>query len=633
MKLDDKLAIFICCNNSHMNRYIIIFSFLLLSTIGLAQQKTRFIAPQLPQVNPKEAKAKDWGVLIQNMEAPIPGGNSYREFLLEKKEKISQKYPRHGMPMSSRDITLIDTIGVGMSFMTNIGGHGIPNDNSMAISNDGILISAFNSAIYIYDTEADTVMAEVSLDFFRDQLGLTAHSYDPKLVYDPDNDRFILAFLIGRLSTDSKIITCFSTTNNPMDPWNVYAVPGNPLNDTSWSDYPAIAITKSDLYITMNLLKENQPWQTAFKQTVIWQIEKESGYQGDTALTLDLFHEIKEGGIKIRNMHPVRGGFDIKGPNQYFLSNRNFADQSDTIYFIEVTDNLASGNAQVNVQLLSADQDYYLAPSAQQKEFTFQKFQTNDSRVLGGILENNRIEFVQNTLHPSTGNVAVFHGIIEDVNNPSIKSNFIFDDSLEYGYPNIAYAGSETNETKSIIGFNHTSYWHFPGHSAVYSDGSAYSEIKMVKRGEGVVSSQSGYNQRWGDYLGVQRRYNNPCELWMTGYFGDAGGDNKSWASQLYAPGDCFDKVDTLREFVNGNVFPNPTVDFAEIHFNLSADQNVIIDLVDNYGNLVKRLLQDDLKAGENRLTFSTRLLASGNYFIRIYNGKDRILTKKIVKR
>lgn len=614
-------------------RILIILSLLFAFAYTSAQQKSRFYGVQLPQVKPAEAQTKDWNVLVQNLEAPTPGGDTYREFLLEKKEAINKKYPRHGVPMSSREITLTDTVGVGMSFQTNVGGHGIPNDNSMAISNDGILISAFNSAIFIYDTEADTLMAEVSLDFFRDQIGLTAHSYDPKLAYDPDNDRFILVFLIGRLSTDSKIITCFSTTNNPMDPWNVYAVPGNPLNDTSWSDYPAIAITKSDLYITMNLLIENQPWQTAFKQTVIWQIEKQSGFQGDTALTMDLFHGITEGGINIRNMHPVRGGYDIKGPNQYFLSNRNFADQSDTIYFIEVTDNLASGSAQVNVQLLRADQEYYLAPSARQQQFSFQNFQTNDSRVLGGILENDRIEFVQNTLHPATGNVAVYHGIIEDVNNPSITSRFIFDDSLEYGYPNIAYAGSEANETKSIIGFNHTSYWHFPGHSAVYSDGNGYSEVKMVKKGAAPVSSQSGFNQRWGDYLGIQRRYNNPCELWMTGYFGDAGGDNKSWASQLFAPGDCFEKADTLAEFNNGNVFPNPTIDYAEIHFNLSSDQNVMIDLVDNYGNLVKRLLEDDLKAGENRLTFSTRLLSSGNYFIRIYNGKDRILTKKIVKR
>lgn len=595
-----------------------------------AQTKTRFTAAKTKTISLKQANEFDWNVLVQQMEAPSPDGDSYRSFILRKQLEIEEKYPKNHIPTGKRTITATDTIGVGKSFRTNINPHGVPNDNSMAISNDGILVSAYNSAIYVYDTEADTAMGEVSLDFFRNQIGLSARSFDPKMVYDPDQDRFILVFLIGNTDQNSDIITCFSSTNNPMDAWNVYRVPGNPLNDTSWSDYPAISITKKDLFITMNLLLVGRPWQTAFKQTVIWQINKAEGYAGDTAIVMDLFTDIKEGGLNIRNLHPVRGGFDIKGPNQYFLSNRNFANQSDSIYLVEITNSLESGNSSLNVTLLKTDQDYYLASRAKQKQGNFLFFQTNDSRVLGGIIENNRIEFVQNTLHPPTGNTAVFHGVIPDVKKPSITSNFIFQDSLELGYPNIVYGSNIPNEKKSIIGFNHAGLYHYPGHSAIYYDGNNYSKLKMVKEGVNVVDAQYGANQRWGDYLGIQRKYNEPCRIWMTGYYGAADEDNGSWASELYAPGDCFIPQQSKQQ--SGKIFPNPTVDFSEIHFELTETQNIIIDLINRDGALVKRLYKAKAKKGENRLTFSTQQLSEGLYFVRIYSDTSIILTKKIVK-
>lgn len=594
------------------------------------QDVLRMSVDKSGQVNPALADGLDMNIQVENLEAPSPDGNSTRSYLLRRKEEVSRKYPRTYAPSGNRTITSEDTIGVGASFMTSRGG--IPNDNSMAISDSGILVSAYNSAIYVYDTKADTLMDEISLNFFRDQLGLTAHSFDPKMIYDPNEDRFILVFLIGTQVSNSDIIVCFSSTNNPIDPWSVYSVPGNPLNDTSWSDYPAISITEKDLFITMNLLREGGSWQTSFKQTVIWQIQKQEGYNGDTAIITDLWYNITEGGINLRNMHPVRGGFDIKGPNQYFLSNRNFALQSDSIYLIEVTNSIESASASLNVQLLHANIDYHFAPTARQISGSGKIFQTNDSRVLGGIIENNQIQFVQNSLHPSSGNAAVYHGVITDVNNnPTVTARFIYDDSTEYGYPNIVYGGLIPNEKKAVIGFNHTSLWDLPGHSAIYFDGENYSEVKRVKEGENFVAAQFGSYQRWGDYLGIQRMYSEPCKVWMTGYFGAANKLNYSWASELILPGDCFDTVYQAPQ-QNGNIFPNPTNDYAEIHFTVDAAKEVTIDLLDRKGQVVKTLFQDKVKAGDNRLTFSTRNLSQGLYFVRVYSESEKILTKKIVK-
>lgn len=614
-------------------RQILLITFLFFVEFSFSQKRERYNSPKAGVVNANEAINYDWLQNVQNLEAPVPGGDSYRSFLLQKKEEIEKNNPKRVVSKSSRSITSEDTLRVGKSFLSTGASHGIPNDNSMAISNAGVLVSAYNSAIFIRDTENDTTLGEISLDFFRDQVGLTGHSFDPKMIYDPEADRFILVFLSGNLIANSNIVVCFTDSPDPMGNWNVYYLAGNPLSDSSWSDYPAISITHEDLFITMNLLREGGSWQTSFKQTIIWQVAKAEGYNGNATITSDLWSDIKEGGINLRNMHPVRGGFDIKGPNQYFLSNRNFATQSDSIYLIEVDNSLASNNAQINVQLLYADNPYYLAPSARQKQWSFKQFQTNDSRVLGGIIENNEIQFVQNSLNPINGYPSVYHGVISNVNSsPTVHGNILFDDSLEFGYPNIVYGGITAGEKKSIIGFNHTGYWDFAGNSAVYFDGANYSEIKIIKEGANFVSSMSGSNQRWGDYFGIQRKYNEPCKVWVSGYYGSGSQDNQTWVSEIYAPGDCFDTL-SLPAQQNGNLFPNPTVDYAEIHFSLDESKFIIIDIVNREGKVVKRLYEDKAKAGDNRLSFSTRLLSAGLYFVRIYNENEKILTKKIVKR
>ena len=68
--------------------------------------------------------------------------------------------------------------------------------------------------------------------------------YDPKLIYDPTQDRFVLVFLKDNDAANSKIIVCFSSTNDPADPWHVYRLDGNPLDNNRWTDFPAVALSE-----------------------------------------------------------------------------------------------------------------------------------------------------------------------------------------------------------------------------------------------------------------------------------------------------------------------------------------------------------------------------------------------------
>ena len=52
------------------------------------------------------------------------------------------------------------------------------------------------------------------------QLGLLDRYYDPKVIYDPLSDRFILVFLEGSTSSDTRIVVGFTETNDPTQTWN-----------------------------------------------------------------------------------------------------------------------------------------------------------------------------------------------------------------------------------------------------------------------------------------------------------------------------------------------------------------------------------------------------------------------------
>ena len=47
----------------------------------------------------------------------------------------------------------------------------------MAISNDGIVMSAYNSEVFLRDTEADTNMGTLSLNSFSAQIGMNYDNF------------------------------------------------------------------------------------------------------------------------------------------------------------------------------------------------------------------------------------------------------------------------------------------------------------------------------------------------------------------------------------------------------------------------------------------------------------------------
>ncbi|MFW6019121.1 MAG: T9SS type A sorting domain-containing protein [Bacteroidales bacterium] len=622
----------------------------LLPTTAISQQhpdkenvkNTGFVFSKYRTVDISQAE-DNWRFSLNTEEKVREGNKSYKSGLKKIKSQVARRFPRkQNASEKQKDITFnADTPVVLRNFVGNDFDYGVPNDNTVAISNDGILLSSINSNIYMYDVEKDSLLKHISLNAFSDTLDtISGHQYDPKVLYDPGEDRFISVHLAGASSdTLTNIIVGFSQSNDPTGKWNMYKIPGNPIDtDTNWTDFPAIAVTGGELFITGNLLHYGGSWQTSFDESIIWQIDKIKGYSGDN-LSAKLWHDITYQGDTIRNIHPVRGGNSLTGPNLYFLSNKNFAVQNDTFFLMEVTGNMADSSTQLTVDAIAADFTYGAPPNAKQPYNG--ELATNDARVLGAFYQDDKIQFAGNTVDTVNGHATIYHGIIHDLSTqPNIHGN-VLNDTLDYGYPNLSYTGITPGSDHAMISFNHSNENTFAGSSAMFFEGNDnYSKRITLKEGEALINMLSGAD-RWGDYTGSQPKYDHPGRVWVTTSFGfkkKIGVFNRyiqgTWVSELSSqPDDSTSFVQEHSTIQAMKAYPNPVDqnDFVMIEFETRQMKWTEMSVFDMQGRRVKSLMEAYLEPGKHEVSFSTDKLKKGIYLFVIQTQDNEIVSKKIV--
>ncbi|MCU0433863.1 MAG: T9SS type A sorting domain-containing protein [Bacteroidia bacterium] len=575
----------------------------------------------------------DYAPAVQCIEQPSPVAKTELQAV---KDSLAARYPRNSRPEAAAPNTQRSAVvppmpTIGASFQGNPYSSSTPCDNEISIGNNGELISVQNTNIFRYNTNNNTQFPLRSLAFFSQPLFIGGSKYDPKVLYDPEANRHIMVFLAGTSSNQTNIIIGFSNSDSVNGTWHLYSLPGNPVGDNTWSDYPMISVNHHDLFITVNRVIDNQPWQTGFAETLIWQVGKWDGYNGDT-LTSQLRRNVQFGGRPIRNMCPVEGGnFPQQTNEQYFLSNRNLTTGNDTIFLIRLVGTAMDTAVSITVTPIVSDRMYTAPPDAVQPG-NGGLLATNDARVLGAFMQNGLIQYVHNTMDTATGTAGVMHGIITNYTaSPIIASTLFSDTAMEYGYPNIAYAGYDGSDNTAMIIMLRTSGTLNPGFVALTSDGNGgYSPHRVVRAGAGPYNVLSG-GERWGDYSGIQRRYDVQGTCWVSGMYGLANGTHSTWVAELGISPDV-SVPNAPATATEVNVYPNPFTDRISLEFTLQQAQILRFELYDINGRLVEVLLEDRIKAGINRFSFSAQPLPAGVYLLRVAGNNGVVAESKVIR-
>ncbi len=603
--------------------------FLILSTVANAQQakKSQFTIPKAATVNMAEP-TQDWDVNIVNIEAPRPGVNDLKAELHRKKMQIMERYPvlnSESGKMASGEAPIVGANFEGNQFQ------GIPNDNDMAISNDSIIVSVTNRRIHIFNAVTEEELVWRTLANLALPLDISGSKFDPKVVFDPHNNRFVMVFLNGFTWETSSIIVAFSQTANPLDEWNLYALPGNPLTNETWSDYPVIGISGKDLYIGINTFTNGSANNSGFTESCLWQVDLKRGYLG-FELATNYYHDILPQGKAIFNITPISESQDSDAENMFLLSNRNTDMQNDTVFVMEVTGRTLDPAAELVIRYARTDQPYILPVPARQA--ANQWFDTNDSRVLGGYMHNGKVHFVQSCTDPNTGTSAIFYGLIEDPQGIPIISTRIFSEpGLNYGYPNISWSGLSQDDEQSIISFNHSSFTEFAGFSALHVNAQLEASPRVqIKTGLALVNVLGDTIERWGDYSGSQRVFDELGTVWAVGSFGNASNGHGTWLAQLRSPDLQTGIMDRTELHVQHKSFPNPFSNTMDLEFELTESMFIRLELVDINGKTVQLFVEDRLKAGKNRLSFNGSFLPAGTYFLNAYAKSGQVFSQKVIK-
>lgn len=544
---------------------------------------------------------------------------------------------------------LADAPSVFKTFEANIALEGTPTDNTLAVSNGGIIVSAINSNIRYYNTSGTELFSKTFFDFLGDT-NLKSKLYDPQVIYDSGADRFIFVLLHGSHSSTSRVIVCFSKTNNPLNGWYVYQFPVTTLSSVyafKWFDFPKIGISNDDLFITGNIFKNDEG---GFSESVIIQMTKSNGYQGKT-LIWKLWNNLSDAdGGKPFSICPVSYGKQGNyGPVFYLLSNKN-AGNSNKIYLYEITNKLGS-NPQLKSFSLTTN-TYYLAGDAVQKR-TNQDIDPGlldigDCRIQNAFYQISNgegiIHFVFHSEYNQTYNAINYNRL--NLKTMKFSSKMFANASVDYAYPAVVSSSPENDPSKDVvIAFLFASATHFPGLAVVSCDDQMnFSNYVVIKNGLTNVNILSDENERWGDYTGICRKHNTSApRIWISGAYGANISDNsvkppvlKPYRYKNFIAEVADNQITEINEEVKPedytvNIYPNPVVKTFQLSFDVREAGMLEISLVQADGKFVTALFRDYVRQGKAIFSFNSLALKPGIYFVRISRENKQIMYEKMV--
>lgn len=516
-----------------------------------------------------------------------------------------------------------------------------PTDNTVAISNNGFIVSCTNFGIEYYDSLGNPILQNHTWDAFVNNLALNQAKFDPRVLYDNKNDRFITVLLHGFSSTTSKILVCFSKTNNPVDGWNIYQLSGNPYNDTTWTDFPTIGINDDELFINGNRFGDAPNY--AWKESYIYQIGLADGYNG-TPLTFALWNNLQTPDMKDGvTCYPASDGQGKSLKNKmYFVCLQ--PDSGSNVYLFRLDGNLASSNPTMNVSQYAIP-PYEVCANAFQKDPTTGNI---DSLYTGSAWTQNAFS-LHRTIHFTycadimNGWCGLMYGrIFLDSNKAEVTA--FGSPGTDLSYPAVASFGYDSADNGAVIAYVRSDSSITPECGVISVDHYfTWSNLQTVKTGDTCVNILYPPNypvspERWGDYTGICRKYNSPIpQAWMAAAYG------ANTLPRRASYGTWIAKILTAESPVvagitenNSNkstikLFPNPASKLFTLEFENKKAGKVNITLYSIHGQVVRVLFNDVLRASQNQLSFNTLMLAPGTYFIKASREGEILAQEKLI--
>jgi len=130
-------------------------------------------------------------------------------------------------------------------------GNSIPPDVNGAAGPDHLMIT-LNTQVRIMDREGNEISTISTGSFWIGVPGGGGGSFDPKIIYDPYEDRWIFLMPSSSDPSASKLLVAVSENSDPTGNWYRYTFDTDPNNQV-WFDYPNFGFNKHWIVVTGNM--------------------------------------------------------------------------------------------------------------------------------------------------------------------------------------------------------------------------------------------------------------------------------------------------------------------------------------------------------------------------------------------
>jgi hypothetical protein len=533
------------------------------------------------------------------------------------------------------------TVGIGRNFEGNHLFNHIPADNAIAISDSGLVVSMDNTTLAYFKENGDTIVKYglLVVNWHQDTT-MDRKPFDPRIVYDRMNDRFIAVMMYRSLDyTDSRFLVSFSTPLiGDSVSWKHYSIHldsiyTEPGEEMYWADYPTIAINKDELFIGASIFdRDTVSGSNTSAKTLLLQIEKAGGFTAAPQLVCKEWKDVKNAdGITAGTLVPAGESFQSPdyGPGCYLIS--NYPGNSASFSWYELTGGANDPNAML-VSHLTLTAFFYSFPSfgSQMGGNQQDRLDVGDCRIQTAMYQNGKLHFV--FMRSDNGWAEVVYANINVIDNSFTADTWGgSEENLNSFYPSMAPYGNDSTDESFMIAFQRTGPTIFPELCVINYDSGWSPSATVVKQGLGILDQTDVIPpwdtlERFGDYSAIQRRFSDPQNLcWLAGsyaagplpnHFGTVNGI-KTWIAEV---GDSISVglAETISP-TSFRVFPNPqTIYTKDLHFQLPVAHDAgLLRMFDSQGQLI-------LHTKYSGSTFSIEIpeLTSGIYYLNLNSNK-----------
>lgn len=403
------------------------------------------------------------------------------------------------------------------------------------------IIAMTNGAVSLYSldtySEVQTVTLEVFFGLFNPLEGNNG-GFDPRILYDQYEDKFVCMKLLGATEATSTIHFAVSRSSNPatLDPddWRLSATTGG--SNGQWADYPGFGLDDQNVYLTANMFIVD-----SFQQTNMWIVEKTAMYNGDTPV-VEVIYDVEEAGagnvaaLAIMPTHTL----DANPGDDYYL----FSVDKQGISTNDVnqyTFNRVSRALTVRANSLPStlyldyedevDQEGDEGPVAANDH----RFTTYWPMLNGRVWISQCVATGSSDTRPAVSVMRV---------NPAASAGSAVEDMWLIADPEVSLifpAIAVTSEGHAALTVGMVSSDIHPGvGTAVYNGTSdTWSDVRIVQQGlsEYWAPQASASDERWGDYAAAAFDPADPDRMWFIHQF--AGVDTDTWATRIFSTKLC----------------------------------------------------------------------------------------------